>query len=38
MLLVQKLEIAVDEDLQYRYVMCGEGYLSQNSLVQNYWC
>ncbi len=30
-----KIEISVNEDRQYRYVMCGEGYLSQNSLVQS---
>ena len=29
-----KIEISVNGDLQFRYIMCGEGYLSQNSLVQ----
>ena len=30
-----KIEVSVGGNLQYRYIMCGEGYLSQNSLVQN---
>lgn len=31
-----KIEISVGEDFQYRYIMCGEGYLSQNSLVETF--
>ncbi|WP_178988091.1 FG-GAP-like repeat-containing protein [Winogradskyella schleiferi] len=29
-----KIEIYTNDNLQYHYIMCGEGYLSQNSLVQ----
>ncbi|WP_179019986.1 FG-GAP-like repeat-containing protein [Winogradskyella forsetii] len=29
-----KIEIYAGDSVQYRYMMCGEGYLSQNSLVQ----
>ncbi|MFK7833923.1 MAG: FG-GAP-like repeat-containing protein [Winogradskyella sp.] len=30
-----KIEVSVDGELQYRYLMCGEGYLGQNSLVEH---
>jgi hypothetical protein len=31
-----RIEMSINDNLQYRYVMCGEGYLSQNSLEQTF--
>ncbi|WP_299122376.1 FG-GAP-like repeat-containing protein [uncultured Winogradskyella sp.] len=31
-----KIEISINDNSQFRYIMCGEGYLSQNSLVQTF--
>ncbi|WP_353778552.1 FG-GAP-like repeat-containing protein [Winogradskyella sp. 3972H.M.0a.05] len=28
------IEIGIEDDKQYRYIMCGEGYMSQNSLKE----
>lgn len=31
-----RIEIGIGENLQYRSVRCGEGYLAQNSLIQHF--
>ncbi|OZV66586.1 FG-GAP-like repeat-containing protein [Winogradskyella aurantia] len=34
--IASKIEISINGDKQFRHVMCGEGYLSQNSLVEHF--